>query len=196
MLALELAMGLLLGLGLFQRDQLGFGQHQAILGALGFQRFEPFVHGLQVVAQPHAPHAGGRDHKPVLAQFVGDAQLSECRLLEGKRNDRVFDLLRHAVLQYRLLAADLLQRHLAACVVKLLEAVEAIAAVTHHLAGLADITELFGELQQSNFGADDLLFSRHGVLQCAEAGRFRHPDRSAPRLGSRFAVGTRTPLSG
>jgi hypothetical protein len=29
-----------------------------------------------------------------------------------------------------------------------------------------DITELFGELQQSNFGADDLLFSRHG----AEAG--------------------------
>jgi hypothetical protein len=37
MLALELAMGLLLGLGLFQRDQLGFGQHQAILGALGFK---------------------------------------------------------------------------------------------------------------------------------------------------------------
>ena len=52
------------------------------------------------------------------------------------------------------------------------------------------------ELQQTNFRADDLLFGRHGVLQCAEAGRFRHPDRSAPRLGSRFAVGTRTPLSG
>src|SRR5262245_20238369 len=27
-------------------------------------------------------------------------------------------------------------------------------------------------------------------------GALRHPDRSAPRLGSRFAVGTRTPLSG
>jgi hypothetical protein len=59
MLALELAMGLLLGLGLFQRNKLGFGQHQAVLGALGFQGFEPFVHGLQVVAQPHATHAGG-----------------------------------------------------------------------------------------------------------------------------------------
>src|SRR5262245_17787874 len=33
-LALELAMGLLLGLGLFQRDQLSLGQHQAVLGAL------------------------------------------------------------------------------------------------------------------------------------------------------------------
>jgi hypothetical protein len=30
-------MGLLLGLGFFQRSRLGFGQHQAILGALGFQ---------------------------------------------------------------------------------------------------------------------------------------------------------------
>jgi hypothetical protein len=41
---------------------------------------------------------------------------------------------------------------------------------------LADIAELLGELQQANLGADDPLFSRHGVLQCAEAG----PDRSAP----------------
>jgi hypothetical protein len=96
------------------------------------------------VAQPHATHAGARDHKPVLPQFIGDTQLSECRLLEGERNDRVFDLLRHAVLQYRFLAADLLQRQLAACVIKLLEAIEAIAAVAHHLAGLADVAELFG----------------------------------------------------
>src|SRR5439155_12092695 len=39
------------------------------------------------------------------------------------------------VLQYRLLAADLLQRQLAAFVVELLEPVEAVAAVAHHLAG-------------------------------------------------------------
>jgi hypothetical protein len=59
MLALELAMRLLLGLGLFQRDDLRLGQHQAFLGALGFQRLEPLGHGLQVVAQPDAAHAGG-----------------------------------------------------------------------------------------------------------------------------------------
>jgi hypothetical protein len=57
MLALELAMRLLLGLGLIQRDQLGLGQDQAFLCTLGSQRLEPFLHRLQVVALPHVAHA-------------------------------------------------------------------------------------------------------------------------------------------
>jgi hypothetical protein len=58
------------------------------------------------------------------------------------------------------------------------------------------IAELLGKLQQPNFGTDDLLFSRHGgVLQSAEAGGFANPDRSAPRLGYRFAVGPRHHMS-
>jgi hypothetical protein len=69
-----------------------------------------------------------------------------------------------------------------ALLVELLEAVEVIAAVAHHLAGLADVAELLGQLQQSNLGADDLLFSRHSVLQCAQAGRFATP--TAPRPAS------------
>src|SRR5258707_853544 len=68
------------------------------------------------------------------------------------RNDGIFDLLRHAILQYRLLAADLLQRQLAAFVIEFLKAVEAVAAIAHHLAGLADIAELLGELQEPNLG--------------------------------------------
>jgi len=75
MLALELAMGLLLGL--FQRDELGLGQYQAFLGALGLQCFEPLVHGLEVMTLPHATHAGGRDREPALPQLVGDANLAE-----------------------------------------------------------------------------------------------------------------------
>src|SRR5262249_27866477 len=59
MLALELTVGLLLGLGPFERHDLGFGEHQAFLGALGLQGLEPLLHGLEVVAQPHATHAGG-----------------------------------------------------------------------------------------------------------------------------------------
>src|SRR5262245_17787875 len=148
------------------------------------------------MAQPHATHAGGRDYKPVLPQFVSDTQLSECRLLEGERNDRVFDLLRHAVLQDRLLAADLLQRQLATFVVEFLEAVEAVAAIAHHLAGLADIAELLGKLQQPNFRADDLLFGRHGVLQCAEAGRFATPTTPRPASACDSPWGSRTPVSG
>jgi hypothetical protein len=57
-------------------------------------------------------------------------------------------------------------------VVEFLEPVKAVPAVAHHLAGLADVAELLGKLQQSNLGADNLLFGRHGVLQIAEAGRF------------------------
>jgi hypothetical protein len=41
MLALEIAVRLLLGLARLQRNDLSLGQHQALLGALGFQRFEP-----------------------------------------------------------------------------------------------------------------------------------------------------------
>src|SRR5438105_4198599 len=77
MLALELAVRLLLGLGLFQRDDLRLGQHQAFLGAFGFQRLEPLVHRLQVVAQPHTAHAGRGDREPPLSQLVGNTDLTE-----------------------------------------------------------------------------------------------------------------------
>src|SRR5207247_2561117 len=67
--------------------------------------------------------------------------LAESRLFDGNRHDGVFDLLCDAVFQHWLLATDLLQRQLAAFVVKLLEAVEAVAAIAHHLAGLAHIAK-------------------------------------------------------
>src|SRR5262245_49896349 len=93
----------------------------------------------------------------------------------------------YSVLQHRLLAADLLQRQLAACVVQFLEPVEAIPAVTHDLAGLADVAELLGKLEQSKLGSDDLLFSRHdGVLQSPRRGASSpRPLRAPPRLAIR-----------
>src|SRR6202790_3236864 len=104
MLTLKFAMGLLLGLGLFQGDELGLGQYQAFLGALGLQGFQPLVHGLEVMTLPHATHAGGRNREPALPQLVGDADLAESRLLDGNRHDGVFDLLCDAVFQHWLLA--------------------------------------------------------------------------------------------
>src|SRR5262249_44838507 len=161
--------------------------------ALGFQRLQPLGHGLQVVALPHTAHAGGRHCKPALPQFVGNANLPEGWLLNSERNDGVLDLLGDTVLQHRLLAADLLQRPLAAFVVEFLEAVETVAAVAHHLAGLTDVAELFSKLEQSNFGTDDLLFSRHGVLQSPRRGASPpRPLRAPPRLAIRRGE-TRTP---
>ena len=95
MLAFELAMGLLLGLGLFQRDELGLGQDQAFLGALGLQCFEPLVHGLEVMTLPHAPHASGRDREPALPQLVGDANLAESRLLDATTASSISCATRH-----------------------------------------------------------------------------------------------------
>jgi hypothetical protein len=57
---------------------------------------------------------------------------------------------------------------------------------------LADIAELLGELQQPNFRAYDLLFGRHGVLQC-RGGRFATPtaSRPAPACDSPWGPGSR-----
>jgi hypothetical protein len=86
----------------------------------------------------------------------------------------------HGPAIHRFLAADLSQGQLAAFVVEFLKTVETVATVAHHFAGLADIAELLGELQQSNLGADDLLFSRHGASP-------PRPLRAPPRLVIRRA---------
>src|SRR6476620_2448382 len=57
------------------------------------------------------------------------------------------------------------------------------------------IAELPGEFQQSDLGADNLLFSRHGLLQCAEAGRFVTPTAPRPASACDPPWGTRTLLS-
>ena len=58
MLAFELAMGFFFGLGFLQGGKLGLGEDDAVLGDFGLERFQPLFHGLQIVALPHAAHAG------------------------------------------------------------------------------------------------------------------------------------------
>lgn len=70
-LAFELAVGLLVGLGLLQRDKLGLGQHAALLRHLRLERLQPVLHRGQVVPQPDVAHAEGRDLDAALAQLVG-----------------------------------------------------------------------------------------------------------------------------
>src|SRR5260370_10913578 len=67
--------------------------------------------------------------------------------------------------------------------------VEAVAAVAHHFAGLADIAELLGELQQAN-RADDLLFSRGRDPPT----RWRGPQQPASPAAARASpAATRSP---
>src|ERR1700731_1354183 len=99
---------------------------------------------------PGVPYPAPRPFAPnrkATRTLVGDADLAEGRLLQRKFNDPRRDLGRGPVRQDRLLTADLLQRQLAAFVIEFLEAVEAVAAIAEHLAGLAHIAKLPGELQ-------------------------------------------------
>jgi len=169
--ALELAMRLLVGLGLLERDDLRLGQDEAALRHLGLQRLQPLLHVLQVLALPHAPHPERRDRYVLLPQLIRDPHLAPGRLLDRQLDHRLLDLRRHAVLQDRLLATDLLQGQLATFVIQLLEAIKAVTALPHDLAGLADIAELLGQLQQPDLVADHLLVVGHrGLLSRRRRG--------------------------
>src|SRR5262249_2520409 len=58
---------------------------------------------------------------------------------------------------------DLLQGQFAAFVVQFLKPVEAVPAIPHHLAGLADVAELLGQLQKPRLHPNDLLLLSHIV---------------------------------
>ncbi len=68
------------------------------------------LHGLEVVAQPHATYTGRRHRQPALPEFIGDANLAEGRLVNGQRDDRFLDVVGDPVLEHRLAPRDLLQR--------------------------------------------------------------------------------------
>ena len=105
----------------------------------------------------------------LLLELVGDPHLAERRLLDRHLHHRLLDRRIDAVLFDRLPLADLGQRQLAALLVQLLKAVETVAAVSHHLAGLGHAAELLGQLQQADLGFDDFLFLRHGGLSISRA---------------------------
>jgi hypothetical protein len=154
-------MGFFVGLGLLQRCDLRFGQHQPFLRHLGLERLEPFFDVFEVVALPHTAHPKGRDRLAALFQFVRYPQLTPARLRDRQFDHRRLERGIHPVLQDRLGAADVLQRQLATFIVELLKPVKAVAAITHQLAGLAHVAELLGQLQQADLGPDYFLCLRH-----------------------------------
>jgi hypothetical protein len=156
------------------------------LGHLGFERLEALLHRLQIMALPHPAHARRREGVPLFAHLVGDPDLAEGGLLQREREDGGLDLGRRAVRQQGLTTGQLLKGELAAGVVELLEAGEAVARGAHHLAGLAHVAELLGELQKAHFGPDDLLLLGHGRGPLKRRGwALRTP--TAPRPASALA---------
>ena len=90
---------------------------------------------------------------PQLQQFVGNTRLAVGRLLDRRQRPRPLQPLT-APLRFCRIGLHRLnsscKSKLATFVVQLLETIEAVARVTHHLARLADVAELFGQLQQAD----------------------------------------------
>jgi hypothetical protein len=126
-LALELAARFLVLARLFQRDELGLGEHRASLGHPGLQRFQALSHRFQIVALPDAAHASRRHAQAALLQLIGHPQLAERGLLQRQGHHRLLNARIDAVLQARLAAGHLLQGDLATFFVQLFEPVEAVA---------------------------------------------------------------------
>src|SRR5690606_21976337 len=140
---------------------LRLGQHESFLRTLSLERLQPLLHGLQIVPEPHAAHAERRNGVPLLFELVGDPHLAEGRPLDRHLDHGFLDRRIDPVLLERLAARHLGERQIAALLVELLEAIEAVAAVSHDPAGLADAAELLGQLQEADLRLDDLLFRRH-----------------------------------
>jgi hypothetical protein len=137
------------------------------------------------MAQPDAANALRRHCQRVtLAHLVGDTNLAVRGKLQCQVDHSLLDLGIDTVLQQRPAPRHLDQRGFTALVVQILEAVEAVARITHHPTGLADVAELLGELQDADLGANDLLLLSHGGLLRSggrDAGDYGlRPTRRAP----------------
>src|SRR3954469_15728389 len=120
-----------------------------------------------------------------LTHLVGNPDLAKGRLLQRQLDDDRLDLGRRAVRQQRLASRELLKGDFAPSIIQLLEAVEAVARVAHHLAGLADVAELLGKFQQANFGPNDLLLFRPRRCPLERRGRaLRTPTTPRPASAS------------
>jgi hypothetical protein len=76
---------------------------------------------------------------------------------------------------------NLPQRSLAASIVQFLESVEAVARVTHHATGLADVAELPGQLKYADLGTNYLLLLSHGALLAVRGAHYRYGLRPSRR---------------
>jgi hypothetical protein len=132
-----------------------------LLHGLSFQSLEPLRKSLQIVSQPNTTNSGWRYHHASLGKFVGHPDLTQSWLVHRQFHDRLLDVLFNPVLDAGLTPTDFLQSQLTALVVHLLEAVEAVPRVAHHLAGLRNAAQHLRQVKQTHLVLDDLLIRVH-----------------------------------
>ena len=136
------------------------------MGDPGLQCFKAGLEVGQVMPQPDRADAGGRDKDTLLAQLVGGPGLTI-----GRKLQRGFD---HCLLGGFVdavgkigFAPDTLEQSLHAAFLNCgLVSVKGVARHAHDLAGLRNVAQFLGQIQQSSFVFDDLIGSiqHRGVL--------------------------------
>ena len=132
-----------------QQPDLFLGQDVGLLPGLGLEAQQALVARLQIMAEPDAAHAGRADVDALEAELVGDTLGTVGGLFEAQVEDALLDGLGDPVRMRVPGAAALLDEggH-AADLERLLDLVEGVAVVAHDLAGLRDVAQFFGQLQQ------------------------------------------------
>jgi len=141
-----------------QQAHLVLGEDEGgVLARFALQAHQALVAGLQVVPQPDAAHAGGRDFHPGQAQIVGDTLGAGGGVLQALVEDAGLDLGADAVRVRSAGAAALLdQGGGAADLEGAAHLIEGVAVVAHDLAGTGDVAQFVGQLQQGQLAFDTL----------------------------------------
>lgn len=139
---------------------------QALGGGL-LQAQQALVSGQQAVALPDPAHAAGRDLDAAQYQLLRHPQRTVAGMFERMVEDRLLDLGRHPVRVRALGAGQPVEQPVGAIGLEVAaDLIELLARIAHQLAGVGDVAEVGGELQQRRQGNGDDVKHCH-VRTCA-----------------------------
>jgi hypothetical protein len=96
------------------------------------------------VPLPDTAHTCSGDEHALLPKLIAGADLPKCRLFKSQGYNSFLDSRFQPVLGDGLSMSNLLKNKISPRIVKFLDSLKAVTAITHDLAGLRYITQLLG----------------------------------------------------
>ena len=146
----------------FEQAELFFRHHEGRLLDVAFKSEQALEPGLEVVAAPDTAHAGDADVDVLQAQLVGDPLRPMGGMLKGVGEDPGLDLVGDAVGVRAAGPAPLLDEggH-PADLEGAPDFIERVPVVAHDAAGLGDVLQFLGKMQQRELASSTLSQGGH-----------------------------------
>jgi hypothetical protein len=155
-----------LGAEALEQPDLLVGERELALGGRLFQAQQALVLGQQALALPDAAHAAGRHRDAAQHELLGDPERAVAGMGQRMIEDRLLDLGADPVRVRGAGADQAVEQPVGAIGLEVpADLVELLARIAHHPAGLADVAELGGELEQAALAPCYLLFRGHVDLR-------------------------------